>query len=86
MPTTSLLIGELSRAGLVIRTEDDVDRRRTKVSLHGDRREAIEIWIEEAMDPLRRTLLRLSAAERATFLKAWRILDRESGRVGLDAR
>ena len=86
VPTTSLLIGELSRAGLVIRTEDDVDRRRTKVSLHGDHREAIEIWIEEAMDPLRRTLLRLSAAERATFLKAWRILDRESGRVGLDAR
>src|SRR5437764_1748130 len=31
--TTSLLVGELSRAGLVERSEDEQDRRRTIVSL-----------------------------------------------------
>ncbi len=84
VPTASLLVGELSRASLVRRTEDDEDRRRTKVSLHEDHREAIELWVEEALGPLRRTLLRLSATEQATFLKAWRILDQEScgGRLG----
>src|SRR5262245_27948299 len=29
LPTTSQLVGELSRAGLVVRSEDERDRRRT---------------------------------------------------------
>jgi DNA-binding MarR family transcriptional regulator len=82
VPTTSLLVGELSRAGLVRRTEDDNDRRRTIVTLHEDHREAIEIWVHQAMNPIRRTFRQLSAPERDIFLKTWRILDEESGPAG----
>lgn len=82
VPTTSLLVGELSRAGLVTRTEDDNDRRRTIITLHEDHREAIEVWIQQAVTPIRRTLSRLSESERATFLGAWRILDEESAKTG----
>jgi DNA-binding MarR family transcriptional regulator len=87
VPTTSLLVGELSRAELVTRTEDDKDRRRTIVTLHEDRRKAIEAWIQHAMTPIRRTLSRLSAPERAVFIEGWRILDEESGGdEGVEAR
>ncbi len=82
VPTTSLLVGELSRAGLVTRTEDDKDRRRTIVTLHEGHRKDIEAWIQQAMKPIRLTLSRLSAPERAVFLKAWQILDEESGGAG----
>ncbi len=82
VPTTSLLVGELSRTGLVTRTEDDKDRRRTIVALHDDHRQAIEAWIQHAMTPVRRTLSRLSVPERAVFIDAWRILDEESGGAG----
>jgi len=81
VPTTSLLVGELSRAELVTRTEDNQDRRRTIVSLDEDHRNAIEAWTEHAMTPLRRTLNRLSASERALFIEGWRILDEESSRI-----
>lgn len=82
VPTTSLLVGELSRAGLVTRCEDDKDHRRTIVTLHDDHHQAIEEWIRHAMTPIRRTLSRLSAPKRAVFVDAWRILDEESGAAG----
>jgi DNA-binding MarR family transcriptional regulator len=82
VPTTSLLVGELSRAGLVIRTEDDQDRRRTIVTLHEDHRQSIEAWIQQAMKPVRRTLNQLSGPERAVFLKAWRVLEHETIKAG----
>jgi DNA-binding MarR family transcriptional regulator len=59
-PTTvSLMVGELSRNGIVERREDDDDRRRRIISIDPDRREAISAWLgrgaaawHHALDPL----------------------------------
>src|SRR6202049_2514469 len=59
LSSTSTIVGELSRAGLLERAEDDDDRRRTIVRLHEDYRDAMEGWLEVAMQPIRNTLERL---------------------------
>jgi DNA-binding MarR family transcriptional regulator len=82
LSTTSLLVGELSRAGLLERTEDPNDRRRTIVSLNRAYREAAEEWLHERVGPFRRTLERLSPEARANFIEGWRILAEESAQTG----
>lgn len=77
--TTSLLVGELSRAGLVERSEDEQDRRRTIVSLSEEIRKVAEPRIQEHLQPFRRTLERLSPAARAHFMEGVRVLNEESG-------
>lgn len=84
LSTTSLLVGELSRAGLLDRAEDQSDRRRTIVELSPRYREPAERWLSERLAPLRRTLMRLPARARANFLEGWRILEEEASRVGAD--
>jgi DNA-binding MarR family transcriptional regulator len=84
LSSTSTIVGELSRAGLVERTEDDEDRRRTIVRVHEDYRDAMEGWIEGAMAPLRHTLERLSPQARAHFMEGWRILGEEAAVHGSD--
>jgi len=81
LSTTSAIVGELSRAGLLERAEDDADRRRTIVSLHVDYREVIGSWAEHALAPLRGTLQRLPAPARAQFIEGWRILHEEATRT-----
>jgi DNA-binding MarR family transcriptional regulator len=76
--TTSLLVGELSRAGLLKRTEDASDRRRTLVTLHDDQREVMQEFVHQIVQPLRRTLERLPPKARVDFLEGWRLLDEES--------
>src|SRR5271163_4220666 len=44
LSTTSAIVGQLSRAGLLDRAEDDADRRRTIVRLNVDRSEVIGRW------------------------------------------
>src|ERR1700747_571312 len=44
LSTVSALVGELSRAGVLERSEDDADRRRTIVRLDDAHREAILKW------------------------------------------
>jgi DNA-binding MarR family transcriptional regulator len=85
LSTTSLLVGELSRAGLIVRTEDDRDRRRTLVRLSDGYREAAESWLRTRLTPLRRTLERLSAEARAGFLEGCRILSEETARMADDS-
>jgi DNA-binding MarR family transcriptional regulator len=80
--TVSLMVGELSRAGLVERLEDDRDRRRTLVRLHPDHAEELEAWMRERLAPLRRTLERLDPVAREHFLDGWRLLAEESGALG----
>ena len=83
--TTSLLVGELSRAGLVDRTEDERDRRRTIVTLGDEHREALTAWTQDVVaGPIRRALERLSPRARANFLEALRILAKESEPEGPD--
>jgi DNA-binding MarR family transcriptional regulator len=78
VPTTSLMVGELSRAGLVTRTEDERDRRRTLVTIPPDLAGPIEEWRAELLGPIRKTLERLTPTERATLTKALTILVEEN--------
>jgi DNA-binding MarR family transcriptional regulator len=78
LSTTSTIVGQLNRAGLLDRAEDDEDRRRTIVRLHDDYREAMSAWTQEALAPLRRTLERLPPRSRASFMEGWRILHQEA--------
>jgi DNA-binding MarR family transcriptional regulator len=77
--TTSLLVGELNRAGLVDRNEDEKDRRRTIVSLTEEIRKVADANIQEHLQPFRRTLERLSPTARAHFMEGIRVLNAESG-------
>jgi DNA-binding MarR family transcriptional regulator len=82
LSTTSTLVGELNRAGLVERAEDDQDRRRTIVRVHRDYRDAMEAWLEVAVAPIRNTLERLPPQARARFMEGWRILREEAALQG----
>jgi DNA-binding MarR family transcriptional regulator len=82
LSTTSLMVGELSRAGLLERAEDETDRRRTIVRLNEDYREGVDAWLQERLDPFRRALERLSPRVRANFLEGWRVLGEETARTG----
>ena len=72
--TASLLVGQLSRAGLVQRAEDDLDRRRTIVSLSPKYRQEITEFLDRRVATGRDALARLDPAERAAFLKGIRAL------------
>jgi DNA-binding MarR family transcriptional regulator len=85
LSSTSTIVGELSRAGLVERAEDDKDRRRTIVRVHEDYRDAMQGWLDLAIAPFRHTLERLSPSARAHFMEGWRILHEEAGMHGSDA-
>jgi DNA-binding MarR family transcriptional regulator len=82
LSSTSTIVGELSRAGLLERAEDEEDRRRTIVRVHTDYRDAMEEWLAMALAPLRTTLQALSPAARAHFMEGWRILRREAALRG----
>src|SRR5256714_2954748 len=85
LSSTSTIVGELSRAGMLERAEDDEDRRRTIVRVHEDYRDAMEGWLEIAIAPIRHTLERLSPQARAHSMDGWRILGQEAARHRSDA-
>jgi DNA-binding MarR family transcriptional regulator len=78
--TTSLLVGELSRAGFVQRREDEADRRRTIVSIDESIEAAVRPALGETLAPLDRALARMSAAQRRHFMDGLRILNEEIAR------
>ncbi|MFG2140113.1 MarR family winged helix-turn-helix transcriptional regulator [Streptomyces sp. NPDC048650] len=77
LPTASELVGGLSRAGIVERTEDPTNRRRTLVSLSETYRAPLETFVARRGEPLLRALDGLSADERAGFLAGLRAWVRE---------
>jgi DNA-binding MarR family transcriptional regulator len=81
LSATSLMVGELSRAGLLDRAEDEQDRRRTIVRVSEEYREGVDAWLQARLEPMRRTLERLSPRARAHFLEGWRILQEEASRI-----
>ena len=83
--TTSTIVGELSRAGLLERSEDDRDRRRTLVRVHEDYRKVMGLRLKVAFAPVRRTFERLSAQERAAFMQTFRLLHEEAALAQDDA-
>ena len=66
--TVSLVVGDLSRQGLLARTEDPADRRRKLISLAEPHRPAIDAWLGGAAAAWRRALDPLSPAERHLFV------------------
>ena len=78
LATTSLMVGELAREGLVERSEDERDRRRTIVRLHPDYREVMDTWAQERFAPVGRALGRLSPTARRHFLEGLLALAEES--------
>lgn len=84
VPTTSLLVGELSRAGLVARSEDERDRRRTIVTIPADLQDSVGAWVRQVVAPMRATLERLSPQVREAFMEGVRVLAEESERSAPD--
>jgi DNA-binding MarR family transcriptional regulator len=80
LSTTSTIVGELSRAGLLERSEDERDRRRTLVRVHDDFRERMHVRLSVAFAPVRRTFERLEPDQRDAFMDAWRMLHAEAAR------
>jgi DNA-binding MarR family transcriptional regulator len=74
LTAASQIAGELSSAGLVRRSEDPADRRRTLVHLEDDRRAELQAWLDARSRPLQDALDRLSDDERAAFLRGLRLL------------
>jgi DNA-binding MarR family transcriptional regulator len=73
----SLMVGALTRAGLAERREDDLDRRRTIVTVAERYADQIREWLAARVEPLRRVLRQLSPEERESLLRALRLLDDE---------
>jgi DNA-binding MarR family transcriptional regulator len=74
LPATSLLVGELSRAGLVSRTEDENDRRRTIVDLAPTHGQVIADCVSGRAALLRTALGQLEPVERAGLIKGLRAI------------
>jgi DNA-binding MarR family transcriptional regulator len=72
------MVGELDRQGIVVRAEDDRDRRRTLVRLHEDHRAIVDAWSQERFSPVARALERLSPAGRAHFVEGLQLLVEET--------
>jgi DNA-binding MarR family transcriptional regulator len=79
--TTSLMVGELSKAGLVERAEDEHDRRRTIVRLHPEHVDTMQLVFRERTEPMRRALERMDPSDRRTFMACWRVLAEEVDKV-----
>ncbi|WP_019630953.1 MarR family winged helix-turn-helix transcriptional regulator [Actinomadura atramentaria] len=75
--TTSQLVGELQRAGLVERGVDERDRRRALVRIAEPWRAEAEEVLRTRLDPARRMLAALTPVEREHFLRGLRLLVEE---------
>src|SRR5215472_11521413 len=74
LATASLLVGELSRVGLVVRREDDDDRRRTIVELAPARRETVAGYLSQRSGLLAAALEPLGPAERDGLVRGLRAI------------
>jgi DNA-binding MarR family transcriptional regulator len=66
--TVSLMVGDLSRKGILHRQEDDADRRRTIVSIADEYHAAINGWLGRGADAWRKVLEPLTPAQRRLFI------------------
>ncbi len=68
-PTTvSLIVGDLSRKGILVRREDDTDRRRRIIDISPDSRPAIAQWLSPGAHAWRHALAPLTPAQQRTFV------------------
>jgi DNA-binding MarR family transcriptional regulator len=72
-PTTvSLMVGELSRKGILERREDDSDRRRRIVSIADSKRPPISDWLARGAIAWRQALGPLTPGQRQMFIDTLR--------------
>jgi DNA-binding MarR family transcriptional regulator len=68
-PTTvSLIVSDLSRKDVLVRREDDTDRRRRIIDLSPESRPAISQWLSPGARAWRHALTPLTPAQRRTFV------------------
>jgi DNA-binding MarR family transcriptional regulator len=82
LSTVSGVLADLDQAGLVERSADQADRRRTIVQIRPGARLAVEEWLDDVSAPLARVLDRLDTDERAAFIKAMDMLEAEFRSMG----
>lgn len=70
--TVSLMVGDLSRHGVLARREDDTDRRRVVVSIADEHRAAVESWLAGSGRAWRAALEPLTPAQRKLFVDTFR--------------
>jgi DNA-binding MarR family transcriptional regulator len=80
--TVSLMIGELSRQGMLDRREDPEDRRRTIVSIPPDRLGAVEAWLASSTRAWSTALEPLTPEQRRLFVDTLATFERELNRNG----
>ena len=79
-PTTvSLLIGDLSRKGVLVRHEDDADRRRRIVDISAQSRPAISEWLSPSARAWQQALTPLTRAQRRTVVDTLLAYERAFG-------
>lgn len=72
-PTTaSLIVSELSRKSVLVRAEDEADRRRRIIDISPDIRDAISQWLSPSADAWRHALAPLSPAQQRIFVDTLR--------------
>ncbi|WP_206061597.1 MarR family transcriptional regulator [Nonomuraea basaltis] len=80
-PTTvSLMVGDLSRRGVLTREEDDVDRRRRVVAIAPQYVEPIREWLAGSALTWAEVLADLTPAERATIVRTMRAFETALGK------
>jgi DNA-binding MarR family transcriptional regulator len=77
LATTSQVVTELGDWGLIERSSDDADRRRTLVSVASAHRPLTRAIIDQRLRPLQRTLRRLEPDEAAALLRGLVVLAEE---------
>ena len=82
-PTTvSLMIGDLSRRGILTRAEDDADRRRRIVAIAPDYATSIAQWLSGSAAAWAEVLEALTPEQRATIVTAMRAYEAALERHG----
>jgi DNA-binding MarR family transcriptional regulator len=66
--TVSLIVSDLSRKGILVRHEDDADRRRRIIDISPDSRPAIAQWLSPGAHAWRHALAPLSPAQQRMFV------------------
>ncbi len=77
LSTTSLLVSQLAEAGLVVRREDTLDRRRTVVSVAPQYREQSASLLKARLAPLHRALDRLGPNRSRALMEGLSVLAEE---------
>ena len=86
LATASLVVTDLADWGLVERSTDDADRRRTYVTVAPAHQATIHALLDSRLKPLERTLRRLESDERAAFVRGLTVLAEELDRTMETAR